>query len=180
MARLGFRIVKDVNRIPDVIKELQYIHEHVVKAGIWGDEGAEGSKLVMIASVNEFGCRITVTPKMRAYLHSIGLHLQSKTKTITIPERPFLRSTFDREERRVTSHFARHVRGILAGQLTGREALERVGRWLAGQIQRTIDTLQTPPNHPFTVARKDSSNPLVDTGEMKQAVTWDVVPRSAV
>ena len=44
-----------------------------------------------IAAVHEFGCTITVTPKMRAYLHYQGVHLKPSTQMIYIPARPFLR-----------------------------------------------------------------------------------------
>jgi hypothetical protein len=32
----------------------------------------------------------------------------------------------------------------------------------------------TPPNSPVTIALKGSSKPLIDTGEMRGAVTWKV------
>jgi len=49
---------------------------------------------VNIAPVHEYGAIISVTPKMRAYLHSIGIHLKPSTKTITIPPRPFVEPAF--------------------------------------------------------------------------------------
>ena len=51
----------------------------------------QDSEMVQIAAVHEFGCTIAVTPKMRAYLHRIGIHLKSTTQYIHIPARPFLR-----------------------------------------------------------------------------------------
>lgn len=60
-----------------------------VQVGIFSDEKA------MIASVLEFGATIMVTPKMRAYLHHIGMHLRRDTASIHIPARPLFRATFD-------------------------------------------------------------------------------------
>ena len=53
--------------------------------------GVKKGKEVNIAAVHEFGCTIGVTPKMRAYLHHLGLHLKASTQYINIPPRPFLR-----------------------------------------------------------------------------------------
>lgn len=42
-----------------------------------------------LAGIHEYGCRIRVTPKMRAFLHHQGLHLKDSTTEIVIPERSF-------------------------------------------------------------------------------------------
>ena len=51
----------------------------------------KGMSEVHIALVHEFGCTMAVTPKMRAYLHYHGIHLNKTTQYINIPARPFLR-----------------------------------------------------------------------------------------
>ena len=45
-------------------------------------------KLKDLFVVHEFGTVINVTPKMRAYLHYIGIHLKAGTNVIRIPPRP--------------------------------------------------------------------------------------------
>jgi len=42
------------------------------------------------AAIQNFGGKIKVTPKMRAFLHWRGVHLRGRTKFITIPARPFI------------------------------------------------------------------------------------------
>jgi len=71
-----------------VMAEGQIYH---VQVGIFEDKHA------MIASVLEFGATIMVTPKMRAYLHYLGLHLKTDTAAIHIPARPLFRTTFDEQ-----------------------------------------------------------------------------------
>jgi hypothetical protein len=58
------------------------------------------------------------------------------------------------------------LRGIvsLAHELTA------VGEFIASDFRRKITTLRSPPNAPSTVAKKGSSNPLIDTGAMRQSV----------
>ena len=68
-------------------------------------EGLKGRKVQVgvlqgdhawLAGIHEYGCDIPVTPKMRAFLHSQGLHLKESTTHIHIPERSFLRSGHDK------------------------------------------------------------------------------------
>ena len=54
------------------------------------------SKGVIIGSnlkysrIHQFGGKIKVTPKMRAFLHFKGIHLKKTTQVIKIPARPYL------------------------------------------------------------------------------------------
>ena len=66
----------------------------IVEVGVFGSRAR-------IARVHEFGKDIEVTPKMRAYLHSIGIHLNPKTTKIHIPERSFMRTTLAENERKI-------------------------------------------------------------------------------
>ena len=43
---------------------------------------------------------------------------------------------------------------------------------LASKIKDYARDLDSPPNHPFTVEQKGSSNPLVDTGDMIGGISW--------
>ena len=60
-----------------------------------------GLPLEKLARILEYGARIRVTPKMRAYLHWRGLHLKAETKFIIIPSRPHWMPTFMRVRREV-------------------------------------------------------------------------------
>ena len=68
--------------------------DSTVEVGVFGSRAR-------IARVHEFGKDIEVTPKMRAYLHSIGIHLNPKTTHIHIPERSFLRTALAENERKI-------------------------------------------------------------------------------
>jgi len=46
---------------------------------------------------HEFGGSITVTPKMRAFLHFKGVHLRKSTTRIRIPARPWFEPVVDKE-----------------------------------------------------------------------------------
>jgi hypothetical protein len=49
--------------------------------------------------------------------------------------------------------------------------IEGVGILAAGATQQYITDLKTPPNAPYTIAKKRSDNPLIDTGRMRASVT---------
>ena len=53
-------------------------------------------------------------------------------------------------------------------------ALERIGVVAVGKVQKYMRDLRTPPNAPSTIKRKGSSNPLIDTGVLRQSVTYKV------
>jgi hypothetical protein len=64
------------------------------------------------------------------------------------------------------------------GEVTAVQALqEAAGQVAQTAIQKAIIDLDTPPNAPATIAAKGSSNPLVDTGHLKNAVTFVVRER---
>lgn len=67
-----------------------------IKIGIIGENAnqkAGGTDLTNaeLGAIHEFGATITVTDKMRNYLHSQGIHLKKNTTTVVIPTRSFLR-----------------------------------------------------------------------------------------
>lgn len=63
-----------------------------------GDSVAIGSKLPY-AAIQEFGGRIFITNKMRAFLHAVlDIHPRASTQYVNIPAQPYIRPAF--EERR--------------------------------------------------------------------------------
>jgi len=134
------------------------------------DEGEIG----MIAHVHEYGCDITVTDKMRAYLHFRGIHLKKETTVIRIPERSFIRAGFDAREADWRSKVDDIIQGCYDGGIPVDTALDMLGLDLAGQIQEFARDLSSPPNRKATVKLKGSSNPLVDTGRMIGAIRHEV------
>jgi hypothetical protein len=63
---------------------------------------------------------------------------------------------------------------LLSGDTAMGTVLAKLGIVAQGDIQGEITSLMTPPNSPVTIALKGSSKPLIDTGEMRGAVTWKV------
>lgn len=57
------------------------------------------------------------------------------------------------------------------------QLLDTAGSVAAGIVKQQITDLRSPPNAQSTIERKGSSNPLIDTGLMRQTVTYKVVDK---
>ena len=133
-------------------------------------------KMGLIAHVHEYGCDITVTPKMRAYLHHKGIHLKSSTTVIRIPERSFIRAGYDQHESGWRSKVGKLIKQNITsnGTIPVDTLLDMFGIELAGKIQEFARDLSSPPNSPATTMLKGSSNPLVDTGGLIGAIKHEI------
>jgi hypothetical protein len=91
-----------------------------------------------------------------------------------IPQRSFIRAGVDENlpEIRATQH-ALAVQ-VMRGATSLPVALDRLGAKVAALLQNRIARGIAPENAPSTVARKGSSTSLVDTGQLKASITWQV------
>lgn len=167
MATVKVKTTKDDFRsMEKSIKDLNGLR---VNVGVFGGEHE------WLAAIHEYGCKIEVTPAMRAYLHRKGLYLKASTTHITIPERSFLRSGFDENHEKVLKDTESVLPDVLIGTLSVEQYAKLVGLQLASAIKEYAVDLSKPSNHPFTVEQKGSANPLVDTGSMIGHITYEVV-----
>ena len=160
------------NRIPDLVRELQYLASHQVEIGIFADASRDGAvPMLVIAAANEFGAKI---PKRQARFED--LDDENPEKWIIIPERSYLRAWFDENVDVLQATMERLIGQVVEGKISGRAALETIGGYVVTHVQAYMVDLKTPPNAPSTIRRKGSSNPLIDTGQLKDSITWKVVP----
>lgn len=130
-----------------VRKALQDAGSRGLKVGVLGDQGSD---LVMVATYNEFG-------------------------TESIPERSFVRSTLAENRPKYQKAMQRGLEAIIDGRATVDTVLNLIGLEAVADIQKKITDIRTPPNAPVTIAQKGSDNPLIDTGRLRQSVTFSVV-----
>lgn len=91
-----------------------------------------------------------------------------------IPARPFMFNAIRKNKREIVRYLNKTAPDILKGEMSLRTALARLGILTQGYVQDEITELRNPPNHPDTIRQKGSSNPLIDSGEMRGAVTYKV------
>lgn len=157
-----------MNDLPKITKRLETLNSKTVEVGcIKGDHA-------WLAGIHEYGLDIEVTPKMRAFLHSQGLHLSPNTTHIKIPERSFLRTGHDTHIDEVMNKADKLVGLVVSGQMSEDQLLDFIGLTLATKIKTYARDLSNPPNHPYTIEQKGSSNPLVATGNMIEGISFEV------
>lgn len=144
-----------------------------VLAGASDARGVE-TPVAEYAAYNEFGARIKVTPKMRGFMRHKGVYLKGGTEEIEIPARSFLRDTLDLNQERYLSGLA----AALDDNLDPEAALELVGETIEGDVKQAIESWQTPPNAPLTIAWKGENAPLKKTGTLAGAINHHVERRS--
>lgn len=96
-------------------------------------------------------------------------------KEVNIPERSFIRSTFDEKLNEWAEYLNLLIGKIIRGSESGDSVAEKVGARIQRDIQRKIRETSEPGNAAATIARKGSNNPLIDTGRLRQSVTYKVV-----
>lgn len=138
-----------IERRGDAAKRIGMILEGMqgprrVKAGF--PSGQAGGDIVMRAVWQEFG-------------------------TTRIPERPFIRNAMTANLSGYRDLARSSAEQIIAGSMTMRRALERMGIKAQGDIQKEMPGTP-PPNAPSTIRQKGSSMTLVDSGQLRQSVSW--------
>lgn len=159
---------KTNNKIPKLTNTMKSLNGKKVQIG------AINGSHAWLAGIHEYGCNIPVTDKMRAFLHSKGLHLKESTKVIKIPERAFLRTGHDQNAKRIMKQTEQCVALVVSGKMTVDRMLDICGEQFVTAIKKYMTDLKSPKNHPYTVEQKGSSNPLIDTGNLLECIDWKV------
>lgn len=166
---MKIHVKSNTKALNKLIKSVKDLDGRAVKAGVPDGEQA------WLAGIHEFGLNITVTPKMRKFLHANGLHLNPNTTSIHIPERSFLRNGFDASRGEVKKQAERALKCMANGSFDSDDVLEFIGSTLAKKIQTYARDLRSPAKHPFTLEMNGGkANPLIDSGDMIDSITFEV------
>lgn len=136
-------------------RQLQKLTELEVRVGFQSGEDnyEDGAELVEVAAYNELGGSDR-------------------------PARPFMKQSFENHENELRQA-GQMANDILGNGGSAEQALNRVGVVAKGIVQSEIREGSFAPNAPSTISRKGSSQPLIDTGHMRQSVNY-VVKRKGV
>lgn len=111
----------------------------------------DGAPIAVIAAVQEFGSADGV-----------------------IPERSFLRVPLRQNVEDFRAVWRALIPKVVRGELTMHQVMSQIGAKAAGVSQEAIESGIGPANAPSTVARKGSSKPLIDSGALRQSITYIV------
>lgn len=129
-------------------KEILAYKETHVDIGLWGEGDSPKNNIAARAAVHEFGSQ--------------------KAK---IPKRPFMRQTHDKNRAEIDKKIEDGYSLIVAGKGTANKILKKIGSWYEGAMKKEIVDGDFTPLDARTIARKGSDTPLIDTGDMRRAIT---------
>lgn len=196
-------IEDDFSGMDHIQRELDRLNDYAIEVGFFGGTEEENF-YAMIANVHEYGMTIHAKKKYLTIptKHAQGrkaseieglfrppgtdiLAVANNDGTLTvmfilkesvkIPERSFLRSTFDGNETKWVDFFEKQVDKMIDGEITAKLAFERLGAKIVADIQKKMTDIKSPKNAKITEENKNSDNPLVNTRELIRRVTWRVV-----
>ncbi len=129
-------------------KLFQHIQDHILYVGVFAEDD---STLFKKAIYNEYG-------------------------TANIKKRSFIRSTFDENVGKVQKLLLKRIKIFLdsGGSTDLENTYNALGILLQGKIKNKITNLKTPPNKKSTIKAKGSSNPLIDTGQLRRRIDYEV------
>jgi hypothetical protein len=104
-----------------------------------------------------------------AFWNEFGTHEETIE---AIPARPFLRTGIRDARDTITKIISLGFKQMALGNMTADTLNKLIGEAAVAAIQNKITSLSSPPNASSTIRAKGSSNPLIDTGAMKQHITW--------
>ena len=144
------RLTDEGKRFFAQIKELEQLQ---VRVGFQAGEAAEkdGVDIANIAMWNEVG-------------------------TSRAPSRPFLRMSVDENADKISKMCQAQVKRLAQGG-TAQEILQALGAFQKGLVQAKIGDGAFEPNAPATIRKKKSDHPLIDSGRMRQSVSFVIKPK---
>lgn len=162
--------------------------DHKIKVGLLAEKGGSDSvsdniDLAGLGAIHEFGCQIPVTDKMRGYFfHQFGVNLKKSTTHIIIPSRSFLQMPLERRQdlrRKLQEKIGDEDDALYYLEKTGDSESIAIllGAAAVEQIMEAFESGgwgQWEPNSGITSSQKGSALPLVDTGNLKQHITYEV------
>lgn len=139
-------------------KQLGILEKNAVAVGIHEDageyEGGNGTTVAEAAVFNEYG-------------------------TPTIPERSFMRSNLREKLKQYRIALAKIAKSAIDKPVTAKTNMGKLGQMAANDIQNKIVSLRTPPNAESTIAKKKTTNPLIDTGQLVNSIKWKYLNEKA-
>lgn len=164
--RIRYRTTR--NQFPSMEQNIRILDGKKINVGVKGEQA-------WLAAIHEYGCKIRITPKMRKWLSANGLHVKDSTTEITIPERSFLRSGFDKNHIKVIEKAERTLGLVISGDMNVNMLYDLIGTLLRDAIKEYAIDLNAPPKHPFTLQRNPGkTNPLIQSGDMVNFIEFEV------
>ena len=108
----------------------------------------------------------------------VGIIQELGNSAVNIPPRPFMETTLNTNRKKYGKMLenAAKAHTTLKGGKTGSvEAnLRTIGAIAVRDVKTTITTLSEPANAPYTIKKKGADNPLIESGQMRNSITFRI------
>lgn len=167
---MGVKVTHKIDRMSNLAAAAKGLDNAKVNVGVLAGEHQ------WLAGIHEYGCSIPVTAKMRAYLHSIGVHLKASTTVIVIPERSFLRSGYDQNREAILRMEDKVLADVLAGSMSVEAFLDLIGTQLRDAIKEYAIDLTDPPKKEWPTRPAGFDNPLIgsSSADMVNGIEFEI------
>lgn len=150
--RISSRVVQDFDwsRFEEIRDSVEVLQK--VRIGVPDGAGSDpnGTPLALVAAVHEFGAP------------SVG-----------VPERSFLRRTIRENQEKYVRLARINLVKVTRNMLTMQQALGQLGEVAKADVQAFMASNDYVLAD-STIARKGSSRALIDTGNLRQSITWTI------
>ena len=109
-----------------------------------------------------------ITMAQLAAVHEFGSPNQG------IPERSFMRSGMSEINKQLIRMCKTASLQVALGRTDKKKALGRIVEFLVTTFKNKIQEGIPPPNTPETIKRKGSSHTLIDTGQLRDTIDWEI------
>ena len=110
----------------------------------------DGSTVIEVAAWNEFG-------------------------TEKIPERSFIRVPVQQNKAKYIELAKKQAQKIYTGKTTVDDALGILGLFMSDKMKASFTDNEWQSNSAETIEKKGSSRPLIDTGQLRNSITWQII-----
>lgn len=141
------RLVRTAHKRLDITVGVHAADGAEPKKGTEG-EGEDGTPLIAVAAAHEFG--------------------------LGVPRRSFIADWADENLALHKKQVAAMARAVVAGTVDANQAAARLANLWVAEVQKRIVAGIAPPLSEKTIRRKKSSTPLIDTGQLRSAITYAI------
>lgn len=111
---------------------------------------------------------IEITNAELMFIHSQGSPARN------IPKRPTIEPTIEENQKTISEKFKKIAQSMLDNKSDGKEELEKLGIWVVNKIKARFGSDELAPLKEATIKAKGSDRPLIDTGQLRNSVTYIV------
>lgn len=150
------------DRLREIKKKLKELAKYDLLVGV-PQEKSERKQNVQGEEASE-----PITNAELMFIHSNGSPARN------IPKRPTIEPTIEENQKTISEKFKKIAQSMLDNKSDGKEELEKLGIWVVNKIKARFGSDELAPLKEATIKAKGSDRPLIDTGQLRNSVTYIV------